>query len=165
MIINRVWSMPNKFTFKMEPIKELLDRYVYSGNDWIDPFCGNSLLAEHRNDLKDGVDAFEYLTANTFKNIKGVLFDPPYSLEQISRSYKSVGKTHWQKETNNLTGSFPKVKDAIAEILNPGGYCISFGWNSNGIGKTRGFKIVEILLVAHGGGHNDTICVVERKTA
>lgn len=33
----------------------------------------------------------------------------------------------------------------------------------NGIGKTRGFEIVEILLVAHGGNHNDTIVTVERK--
>jgi len=39
---------------------------------------------------------------------------------------------------------------------------ISFGWNSGGIGKTNGFEILEILLVAHGA-HNDTICTVERK--
>lgn len=32
-----------------------------------------------------------------------------------------------------------------------------------GIGKTLGFNIEEILLVAHGGWHNDTICTVERK--
>lgn len=29
--------------------------------------------------------------------------------------------------------------------------------------KTRGFECEEILLVAHGGNHNDTIVVVERK--
>jgi len=31
------------------------------------------------------------------------------------------------------------------------------------MGKNRGFKIIKILLVAHGGMHNDTICVVEEK--
>jgi hypothetical protein len=31
------------------------------------------------------------------------------------------------------------------------------------MGKNRGFEIQEILLVAHGGNHNDTICVVEKK--
>ena len=31
------------------------------------------------------------------------------------------------------------------------------------MGKNRGFEIVEILLVAHGGHHNDTICTVEKK--
>ena len=38
-----------------------------------------------------------------------------------------------------------------------------FGWNSNGVGKVRGFEIIEILLIAHGGSHNDTIVTVERK--
>ena len=52
----------------------------------------------------------------------------------------------------------------ISRILRPGGISISFGWNSSGIGKKRGFEIIEILLVAHGGMHNDTICTVERKT-
>ena len=41
---------------------------------------------------------------------------------------------------------------------------ISFGWNSIGFGKNRGFEIIEILLVAHGGTKNDTIVTVERKT-
>ena len=30
-------------------------------------------------------------------------------------------------------------------------------------GKTKGFEIIEILLVAHGGWHNDTICTVDYK--
>ena len=41
---------------------------------------------------------------------------------------------------------------------------ISFvGWYSGGIGKSNGFEQVKILLVAHGGNHNDTICTVEIK--
>jgi hypothetical protein len=51
----------------------------------------------------------------------------------------------------------------LANKIKVGGYCISFGWNSNGMGKNRGFEIVEILLVSHGGHHNDTIVTVERK--
>ena len=27
-----------------------------------------------------------------------------------------------------------------------------------------GFEIERVLLVAHGGWHNDTICTIERKT-
>ena len=41
---------------------------------------------------------------------------------------------------------------------------ISFGWNSGGIGMKYGFEIERILLVTHGGWHNDTICTIERKT-
>ena len=40
---------------------------------------------------------------------------------------------------------------------------MTFGWNSGGIGKTKGFEIVEILMVAHGGWHNDTIVTIEKK--
>lgn len=54
-------------------------------------------------------------------------------------------------------------KKLIGEIVKPNGFVISFGWNSGGVGKKNGFEIIEILLVAHGGSHNDTICTVERK--
>ena len=30
-------------------------------------------------------------------------------------------------------------------------------------GKTRGFEIKEILMVSHGGIHNDTLCMFEEK--
>lgn len=53
--------------------------------------------------------------------------------------------------------------NAICDHVAPGGHAITFGWNSNGFGKNRGFEAVEILIVAHGGHHNDTLCVVERK--
>lgn len=67
------------------------------------------------------------------------------------------------KETTQAS-YWSKQKNEIARIIKPNGLCISCGWNSNGIGKTRGFEIIEILLVAHGGNHNDTIITVERKT-
>jgi hypothetical protein len=38
-----------------------------------------------------------------------------------------------------------------------------FGWNSSGVGTKRGMELIEVLLVSHGGSHNDTICTVERK--
>ena len=55
------------------------------------------------------------------------------------------------------------LKKEIARITKPNGIVISFGWNTNGIGKTKGFEIIEIMTVAHGGQHNDTICTVEIK--
>lgn len=39
---------------------------------------------------------------------------------------------------------------------------LSFGWNSAGMGKD--FETLELLLVAHGGAHNDTICLAQRMT-
>jgi len=51
MVINRVWAMPNRWTFKIPPIAKLLARYVGDGKGWVDPFSGESTLAEYRNDM------------------------------------------------------------------------------------------------------------------
>ncbi len=57
-----------------------------------------------------------------------------------------------------------KLRDAIDRLIVPGGVVLSFGWNSNGMGIGRGYELLEVLMVAHGGAHNDTICIAERKT-
>jgi hypothetical protein len=60
------------------------------------------------------------------------------------------------------------VRDArveLARLIKPGGHVISLGWNSNGFGKRLGFKVVEILLVQHGGLRHDAIVTVERRDA
>jgi len=90
-----------------------------------------------------------------------VLFDPPYSARQIKECYDSIGKKVHQEDTQSTF--YTKKKEEISRIVKPGGIVISFGWNSMGMGKTRGFEIVEILLVPHGGVHYDTICVVDKK--
>jgi hypothetical protein len=169
MKITRTWSMPNKHTFKMVPVAELLDRYVLNqGAGWIDPFCGHSLRAQFRNDL-DPANAFalDHMNAvDWLKNVRGkaegCLFDPPYSPGQIARVYKSVGLAVAQKETQNAA-LYSECRDLIAPLIKPGGIVISFGWNSTGMGKKHGFEKVEMLIVNHGGAHNDTIVLVERK--
>ena len=55
------------------------------------------------------------------------------------------------------------VKKEVDRIIKPGGKTITFAWNSSGIGMKRGFIQTRILLVSHGGDHNDTICTVEVK--
>ena len=94
-------------------------------------------------------------------SIDGVLFDPPYSPRQISECYKNVGRDVHMKDTQS--SFYTERKQEVARIVKQGGIVISFGWNSGGIGKTLGFEIIEILLIAHGGAHNDTICTVEVK--
>lgn len=171
VIFNRVWSMPNHWTFKIRPIASLLERYVPAGkNKWIDPFAGTSLLATIRNDHNpETVRNYEHthcMEALEFaKSIKGkyegILFDPPYSFRQISEHYKTLGMKATQIQTS--MAFYERVKSALCEKIKKGGYVISFGWNSNGFGKARGFEIIEIMLVAHGGSKNDTIVTVEKK--
>jgi len=165
MEINRVWAMPNKWTFTIKPIKKLLNRYVGDGVGWVDPYCGQNSPAELTNDLIEkanfNMDALEFLKTRLDNEFIGVILDPPYSLRQVSEHYKKVGfkVTGW----HTSAGYNSSLKNEAMRILSPGGVCISFGWNSMGLGKNRGFEIIEILLVPHGGSKNDTIVTVERK--
>lgn len=166
MKMTRIWSMPSKWTFEVKPIKELLSRYGV-GRGWIDPFCGQSSLAEYRNDLNPKnnhaqyhMEAIDFLLLKDW-DILGAIFDPPYSLTQVSRSYNDVGLKFNSKE--NPTGGFPKVKGRLSALLKSGQFCISFGWNTCGLGKKNGMEIIEILVVCHGGNRNDTLVTVERK--
>lgn len=159
--------MPNKNTFSIKPIKEMISKEITEGI-WIDPFANANKLATITNDLNLEYDTDYHLDANEFlkqfedESIDGILYDPPYSPRQVSECYKSFG----MEVTSETTRSnwWTKHKKEITRILKPNGKCISFGWNSGGIGKTNGFEITYILLVPHGGRHNDTICTVEVKT-
>ena len=172
MKFGRIWAMPNKSTFSIIPIAQLLKEEIHEGL-WIDPFCGNFKIWHNKdilfltNDLNPDIpamyhmDALDFLKTFADNSVDGVLYDPPYSLRQVSECYKGVGVA----VTSEITRSSWRSKhiDEIARILKPGGKAICFGWNSNGVGKTRGMKMAKVLLVPHGGSHNDTICTVEIK--
>jgi hypothetical protein len=170
MEMSRVWAMPNHNTFKIKPIREFVKKYRNSSILSIDPFARNSKIALVTNDLNPETTADYHLTARDFllmlKNNDNhtdlVLFDPPYSIGQIKQCYNDFGIAFGQHEAQYLP-SWVEERDIINDIIVPGGVVLSFGWNTNCMGKTRGFDIVEIMLVAHGGPHNDTICVAERK--
>ena len=168
VVITRVWAMPNKWTFKIPPIMELVHKYAKDGKGWADPFAGHNEFAERRNDLNPMTPHPSHLEASEFMGLiteplDGVIFDPPYSLTQVSRSYEEMGYKFKGKE--DPTGGFTKVRNEISRAVRPGGHVISFGWNTVGMGKKRGFEIVEILIVSHGGNRNDTLCTVEIRKA
>lgn len=165
MEISRKWAMPSHHTFTIKPIAELISKYVGNGIGWIDPFAGENSPAEITNDLNPDKPAKFHLHAKEFAaqltgEYNGVLFDPPYSLRQVKECYEKIGVKLFQEDTQR----FPQnVKELIADKIKPGGYAITFGWNSQGFGKNLGFEMIEVLLVPHGRSHNDTICTVERK--
>lgn len=167
MKITRVWAMPNKWTFTIKPIKELIQKYVGDGNGWIDPFAGMNSPAEITNDLNPEIkanyntDAISFLGLFDSESKQGCLFDPPYSVRQVKECYNHIGINVTQEDTQ--MSFYSNAKDKIAKIIKPGGIVICCGWSSMGLGKNRGFEIIEILLVPHGGHHNDTIVVVEKK--
>lgn len=166
--IQRQWAMPNKNTFDIKPIKELIQSELTNGT-WIDPFANQNKLAAITNDLNPDFDTDYHMDAldflKTFQNesVDGVLYDPPYSPRQVTECYQGVGMDVTSETTR--ASFWGNQKKEISRIVKPGGKVITFGWNSGGIGRKYGFKITRILLVPHGGWHNDTICTVEVKVA
>lgn len=164
--IDRKWAMPNKSTFSITPIKELLKEEMTQGL-WIDPFANTSKLATITNDLNQDYDTDYHLDALDFmkifddKSVDGILYDPPYSSRQAVECYHRVGVNVTNETTRSTFWAYHKKE--IARIVKTGGKVISFGWNSGGIGKTNGFELQRILLVPHGGWHNDTIVTIELK--
>lgn len=159
--------MPNSNTFDIKCISKLIHRYLKPEMMSIDPFANKCKLAKVTNDLNpdydtdyhlDGVDFLKQFADNS---IDFVFYDPPYSLRQVSEVYKSVGR----EVTMETTQSSWRTKhiNEISRVLKPNGIVMCFGWNSSGVGIKRGMELIEVLLVPHGGIHNDTICTVERK--
>lgn len=159
--------MPNKHTFLIKPIKDLIKQEIKNHEIWGDPYCGYNSPAQVTNDLNpkikanSHIDALEWLESFPTNHFDGILFDPPYSLRQLKECYESIGI---KPDPDIFKSSYySKQKKEISRIVKPNGKVLCFGWNSNGIGKTNGFQLLRVLLVPHGGSHNDTIVTVEQK--
>lgn len=156
VVIGRAWAMPDSQTFRIQPIADVLSEVV--GDGWIDPFANRNSPAAITNDINEDMptdyhmDAVDFLGMFGDASVPGVLFDPPYSMRQVTEKY-----------AGRMVKQITRVIDEIARVVEPMGRVVSCGWNSNGIGKKRNFAIERVLIVAHGGQHNDTILTVERK--
>lgn len=170
MIFNRIWAMPNSDTFDIPPIGEFVKKYLRQSKISIDPFARNKRWATYTNDLNPDTaaewhcDSADFLEMLVGQGIIAdlVIFDPPYSPRQIKECYDSIG-IKMQTEDAWRTNGWTRERKAIDRLLGINGIVLSFGWNSNGIGQYYGMKQEEILLICHGWGHNDTICLAERK--
>lgn len=50
ILIERKWAMPNRWTFTIPPVRQLLQEELTEGM-WIDPFAGKTSPAGVTNDL------------------------------------------------------------------------------------------------------------------
>lgn len=171
MTFDRVFSMPNSHTFKMQPVKEILDWYCKPNLLVIDPFARDSSYAgPYSNDLNPKfntafqLDAIAFLDEALKQSFKFdvALLDPPYSPRQISECYQQIGRTVKKEDTQN-SHLYKECKDRLSLSLKDNGVAICFGWNSMGFGLKRGFKMEHVRLITHGAAHNDTIVTIERK--
>lgn len=171
IVINRVWAMQRKDSFDCKPLGDIVKRYLVLSNVSIDPFSRNKRWATYTNDINPHTQAEYHLDARLFLDnliSRGVtadlvILDPPYSQVQVSRSYHSAGKDYQPFGDDNNAVLYRQVRNKVDTLLVIEGVVLSFGWNSVGMGRKRGYILEEILLVCHGSAHNDTIVTVERK--
>ena len=106
MRIERIWAMPNKWTFRIKPIAKLIKEEISDGL-WIDPFAGEMSPAQITNDLNIErsttyhMDALDFLKMFEDDSIDGILYDPPYSPRQVRECYDEIGgNLKWDGRTN-----------------------------------------------------------------
>lgn len=167
MEMSRIWAMPNSKTFQVIPIKAFVEKWVKDKAVIADPFANGAKYGTITNDLNPDfdtdfhMDALDFLKMLPDESCDCVLYDPPYSLRQVKECYEGVGITVTAEHTKASWRA--KHLDEIRRIVKPNGVVLCFGWNTNGVGKTRGFEMVEVLVIAHGGSKNDTLCTAEIK--
>jgi len=166
-VLRRLWAMPNADTFSVPPIGDMVKRYLRVSTVSVDPFARNKRWATHTNDINPDTKAERHMEARDFllelinDGVKAdlVILDPPYSPRQISEAYSAAGLTASMKDTQN-SSMMKRLRILVHRLCEPGSVVLSFGWNSSGMGKA--WRTEEIMLVCHGSGHNDTICMAQR---
>ena len=172
MKFTRVWAMPSSDTFSVRPIGDFVRSYLAVARISVDPFARNNAWATYTNDINPGTSAQRHMDAEDFLyqlrgeglggSIDLAILDPPYSPRQISECYQEIGRKVGMTDTQSSV-LYSRVRAALLPLLTPDATVLSFGWSSQGMGAKHGFNIFEILLVAHGGAHNDTICLAETR--
>lgn len=147
-----------RYTFKNNNVRKWVEQHVEGLV--LNLFAGKYHLncKEIRNDIREDMPADYHMDALEFVKqwenglFNTIILDPPYAYRKSMEMYDGA-----------VSSSFNQVKNHIKNILAPNGITITFGYHSNSMGKTRGFKQEHILLMSHGGAIHDTIAVIERK--
>lgn len=168
VVMRRVWAMPSADTFDIPVIADFVKWRLKHSKCSIDPYARNKRWATYTNDLNPATAAEHHMDAEEFLSMlvnQGVtadlvILDPPYSPRQIKDCYDSIGMTPTESDCQ-ISATHKRRKALIEKLVPPGGVVLKFGWNTGGMGK--GWTQEEILLVCHGGNHNDTICTAERR--
>ena len=159
--------MPSSETFSILPIKKFVQKWIDGRAVIADPFAHNCKYGTITNDLNPEcdtnyhMDALDFLKMLPDNSCDCVIYDPPYSLRQVKECYEGVGITVTAEHTKASWRA--RHLDEIKRITKPNGVVLCFGWNTNAVGKTRGFDMREVLIVPHGGSKNDTLCTAEVK--
>ena len=151
---------PKKWTFEQPKLKEWIENNCKG--KVLNLFAGKTKLNvdEFRVDISDEhnpdlvIEAYKFVTTTNMR-FDTIIFDPPYNLRKSREKYGE----------GRYIGSLTKIKNELSRILNDNGIIIHLGYDSVGMGKTRGYNKIGICLICHNGDHNDTICLIDKKSS
>lgn len=164
--IERAWSMPHKWTFQIKPIYDFVYSAIAPCARVLVPYAGFTRFPQSHGQTIIYIDTESNLplpyvqddVVHVMETLRDedasfdiVVLDPPYS------SHQSVHTYHGAKRID-----ISYVKDLARDLRARA--VITCGYNSNGMGKTRGYTKEKMLVVAMGGEHNDYIVVLEKRT-
>jgi hypothetical protein len=151
---------PNRWTFQSDAIREWVEQRLQGRV--LNACAGKTKLAHQheivRNDLDEDRDAnlhvdvceiADHLEAESFGTI---VYDPPFSQYQASRSY----------EGRNV-GDSALAKRQFDALLQPGGRVIQFGFTTTSMPMAMGYERREVFVWNTLGQMNDYLSVIDEK--
>jgi hypothetical protein len=160
IIMSYLTQPPKRYTFEQPKLKKWVE--CYCKGKVLNLFAGKVKLDvdETRVDIDNLMpsyyccDAYEFtqFAKNSGLKYDTIVFDSPYNLRKSREKYGG-----------RYIGKVTKIKNELADVLNPKGRIISLGYDTVGMSKSRGFRKIAICVICHNGDHNDTLCVVEEK--
>lgn len=146
-----------KYTFEQPKLRTWVESWCIGVV--LNLFAGKTKLDvnEYRVDINQDMVADWYGSASDFLGqneiiFDTIIFDPPYNLRKAYEKYNGHYMSH-----------VTAIREGMSNTVRVGGRVISFGYDSTGMSRQRGYQKIAICLVNHKGFHNDTICVVEEK--
>jgi hypothetical protein len=155
--MERFFEMPRSWTFQMPKLRRWvearIDGHTLNLFGGVTRLQGDVVYNDINPDLpadlrRDAYDLAQWTDlGGAFST---VLFDPPYSAYQAVKTYgrKAQLVSH--------------ARDVVEFVLAPGGRVVSLGFNSTGMGASRGYEKEALALVNCGGSHNDIVLLSER---
>lgn len=170
----RICQPLSPYTFQAPKIKAWVEEHLDSDDLILNLFAGKTRLTKCRREVRvdldpemkpefvmDALDFIRWWKEKCtvpkcgclfFPKFNKIILDPPYSYRKSMELYKG-----------NRNSRFKQILDILPDILAEDGQVITFGYHSSVMSKKRGFKIVELLLMSHGGAIHDTIATVEER--
>lgn len=156
----------NKYTFKAPKIHKWVQDHCRD-KGVLNLFAGPTFIGECReirNDMDNSIPALYHMDAldlvrqeikenlAEYEKYDVIIIDPPYSYRKSMELYNG-----------HRNSRFKLLLDELPKILRKDGKVVIFGYCASYMGRSRGFKIDEILVIDHSGAQHATLAVVESR--